>query len=121
MLDNVSEGRDLCGPNPEVQTGDHWRERAVEIEQGAPLPTANEIRAELANVAAVALDVGRAGLAPDSEGAVVVSNDGPTTLTLRGLPAGSEVMSGGARQQAGEDGSVTVDLGGPEDRVSLLP
>jgi hypothetical protein len=121
MLDNVSAGRDLCGPNPEIQTGDHWHERAIEIERGAPLASADEVRALLDNVAAVTLDVARAGIAAAAEGTVVVSSDGATALTLRGLAPGRVVAMNGATQAADQDGVVTVELAGPEDVVTLLP
>jgi poly(3-hydroxybutyrate) depolymerase len=121
MLDNVSSGRDLCGPNPDIQTEDHWRERAIEIDRGAALPIANEIALELANVGSLSIDVVRAGIDPGVEAAFVVSSDGPTSLTLEGAPPGGEAVVAGVSRPVSNDGVVTVDLTGPENRVVLRP
>jgi predicted esterase len=121
MLDNAGSGRDLCGPNPEIRTGDHWRERAVEIERGAALPLVNEITLALGNVESLLVDVVRGGIDPQAEAAVVVSNDGPTSLTLRGAPPGGEAIVAGVGQPVSADGLVTIELAGPEGRVVLRP
>jgi len=121
MLDNVDSGMDLCGENPAVQTGDHWHERAIEIEIGAPIPTANEVEATLENVSAVALDVARAALDPRLEATVSVSSDGAVALALRNLVAGSTIVANGTEETVGANGTATVNLPAGDSEVTLLP
>lgn len=54
MRDNLSAGTDLCGPNPDVQTEDTWRERAVVVERGAssgPWPPARSCNGACSSMA----------------------------------------------------------------------
>lgn len=121
MVDNTETGADLCGPNADVRTGDRWRERAVERTPGEELPRSNAVQARLENVSSVALDLARAALDPAVEGAVTVSTDGPSALTLRGLGPGGRVSVGGAMHTVAEDGSVTVELTVGASDIAILP
>src|SRR5690606_12955844 len=120
-LDNVASGADLCGPNPEIRTGDRWRERGIEITRGDPLPSENALEAELANVAALTIDLADAGLDPSRAGRLTVRSDGPVELALRGLAPGGAVRVGAETRNADGDGTVVLDLVGPESEVALEP
>ena len=62
---NVTEGRDECGPNPAVQTLDTWTERGIALTAEAPeSPLEQRVAVALTAVDAVALDLVRAGIAP---------------------------------------------------------
>ncbi len=121
MFDNVDVAADFCGPNPDVQTGDRWHERAVEIVLGDELERSNTVEARLENVSVVAFDLARASIDPDAEGGVAVSTDGPSTLTLRGLTPGGSVSGGTDLWEVGDDGSVTVDVPSGESEITILP
>lgn len=121
VLDNVASGLDLCGPNPDVQTGDEWRERAVFIIAGDELPRENRIVVRLDNVSQVTLDVARAALDASTEGSVVASSDDPAELTLRGLARGQRVRVGESEHVADDDGAVTVAIAGGETVVVISP
>lgn len=121
MLDNVQVGADLCGPNPDVQTGDRWRERAVDRIPGDELARSNAIEAQLENVSAVTLDVKRAAIDFDAESSVSISTEGTTTLTLRGLAPGLHVAIGEDASIVSEEGSATIDVPVGLSTIEVLP
>lgn len=121
MVDNVDTGADLCGPNPDVQTGDRWHERAIERIPGDELARRNAIEAHLEYVSAATLDVERAAIDSDAEATVSVSTDGPSSLTLRGLPPGLRVAIGDDARTVGEDGSVSLDVPSGGSTIEILP
>jgi pimeloyl-ACP methyl ester carboxylesterase len=118
-VDNFEQGADLCGPNPDVQTGETWRERAVVRTQGEPLPVLNELFVSVVNVAAVTLDLTRAGLETNRTGFIDLSTDGDVSTTLTGFPNGKEVTVDDASVVvAGENGQVNVALGVGSHRLT---
>jgi hypothetical protein len=75
---NVSQGYDFCGPNPDVMTGDEWQLHGRSF---APAPVPLEcfdtrLVATLTNTASVTLDVARAGLVPAGQTASDWDADG---------------------------------------------
>lgn len=117
--DDLSGGRDLCGPNPEVQSGDTWRERGVVREPGAALPRANALEATLANVAAVTLDGTLAGLDPAAPATVTVRSDGETAVSLSGLGARRELQAAGSRGRSDAAGNAIVTLPAGESVIEI--
>ncbi len=76
--ENVSSGRDFCGPDPTVQTADQWLLTGRAIAP-APVPLEcfdTKLEATLANAASVSLDVARAGLVPAGQVAGDWDGDG---------------------------------------------
>src|SRR5262249_13740904 len=75
---NVSQGYDFCGPNPDVMTGDTW-ERIGRSFAPASVPIEcfdTKLTAALTNTASVSLDVARAGLLPAGQTATDWDGDG---------------------------------------------
>jgi hypothetical protein len=109
--DNFEQGADLCGANPDVQTGEAWRERSVVRTQGDPIPTSNNLFVTLVNVATVAVDLTRARMKTNEPGTIDLSTDGNVSTTLTGFPAGKEVTVNDASVLAAdENGQVNVEL-----------
>jgi hypothetical protein len=119
VRDNIDSGADLCGPNPEVQTEETWRERGTDITRGEPLPASNDVTLALTNVGAVTLSLDRAGINADDRASIAVTADVSGTLTLTGLPPGQPVQGTGT-VLAGTDGRAVVDLAAGET-VLILP
>ena len=111
------EGGDLCGDNPEVTTGDAWRERAVELEVVDEEPVDDRLDLVLTAVAAVTLEFEGAGIDAGDEVVLAVRSDGETMLTLTGLAPGQEVVAGDERTEADDDGHATVAL--PEGQTTV--
>jgi len=117
---NISSGADLCGPNPDVQTGETWRERSLDIASGAELPRSNALDITLTNVAAASFDLVRAGIDPHVEASLTITSDGPVAVTLSGLPEGQPVLvEDTPTTQAGTDGRATVELAGGQTQLGL--
>lgn len=111
MHDNLSEGANFCGPNPDVHTNDMWRERAVVLTRGAELPRSNGLTVTAVNLAAARIDVARAGLERQSDASVAVDTDGDLALTLAGLARAQVVVRSGAEPVAADDdGRATIAL-----------
>jgi predicted esterase len=88
VYENITAGRDFCGPNADVRTGDSWEERGRRIVPGAPAPTANRLVVRAKALAGVTVDTARASLAVTAPLEVVGTSDGPTSLRLAGPWAG---------------------------------
>jgi hypothetical protein len=127
LIDNTDTGADLCGPNPDVRSGDEWRERAVEVRLGDEAPSRNEVVLELRNVARLNVDLAGAGLGSNGEGAartpidgmVRVATDGPTELTLGGLRRGQKVESSLEVVRVDDTGSATIAVAAGESLLAL--
>jgi predicted esterase len=110
--ENVTAGRDFCGPDPEATTGDSWDEQARAVEQVAQ-PARAVVRGTLTGLSAVAVAADRAGIAI---GSLELGTDHHVALTLTGLAPGTAVTvvdpgtgtSGGRAVRAGDDGTATV-------------
>ncbi len=79
LQQNATEGRDFCGPNPDVQTGDEWELRGRAFAPASEVPAEcfdTQLEATLTNVASVELDLARAGLFPDGQTAGDWDGDG---------------------------------------------
>lgn len=97
-------GGDLCGPNPDVSTGDTWQERAVEripIDAEANEPS---VSVRMTNLAAATLDLAGDGFH------LAVESDQPTELTLTGLTPGTVLTYGDEEVEVDDEGSVTVTV-----------
>jgi pimeloyl-ACP methyl ester carboxylesterase len=57
--ENLTAGADLCGPNPDVRTGDAWHLRGMALGPGPELPVENAATLDLAGVLAAAFDLTR--------------------------------------------------------------
>lgn len=122
VRNNIARGADLCGPNPEVQTAETWRERGIDIRRGAALPLSNALDIDLANVAAASFDLARAAIDRDAAASIVVVSDGPSAITLSGLRSGQSVLlDGNTTAQASPRGIATVDLPGGVSQLDLPP
>ncbi len=99
ILGNTSGAFDLCGPNPAFAPGwspafpdgESWREISLMRVPGAPEPRSPQIDLALANLAAISVDLDRAGFGRGESGRIVVSTDSRVTLTLDGLEPGTLV------------------------------
>lgn len=103
-------GRDLCGPNPAITTGDTWRYRAKEWIFGAELPRENTLEVTLTNLAAATFDLARAGLAGGVAANLQVTTDTDASIVLNGLEPGQTVTISGATVTADADGSASVTV-----------
>jgi hypothetical protein len=109
MRDDISSGRDFCGPNPDNQGLDVWSEqarRAVEVKA----PAAGLLTGTLNGLSAVTVDAATAGLAGFGVSTLRLTTDRAVSLTLAGLPSGSRMSVGTATGTAGTDGRATVQL-----------
>jgi hypothetical protein len=110
-VDNFEQGADLCGPNPDVQTEETWQECGVVRIQGDPVPISNALSATLTNLAAITLDLTRAGIETNDPGTIGLSTDGETSITMTGFPAGKEIRVDDASVIAADaNGEVTANL-----------
>jgi hypothetical protein len=100
------DGGDLCGPNPDVRTGDTWRERAVERNPVPSTGGADVIDVGMRNLAAVTVDLADGSLRDG--GSITVVTDGPGEVTITGLDPGMMVTIGDESGEADADGSVTL-------------
>jgi predicted esterase len=101
-------GRDLCGPNPDISTGDTWRERAIEWIFGDELPQENKLNVTLTNLAGASFDLYRAGLGGGVAASVQVTSDAAAEIVLTGLEPGQTVTTSGATITADTGGSVRI-------------
>jgi hypothetical protein len=99
---------DLCGPNPDITTGDTWRYRAVEWLFGAELPIERTLAATLTNLAAARFDLARAGLAGGAASTVRITSDTSSAVMLTGLNAGQVITISGATVTADASGAATI-------------
>jgi hypothetical protein len=102
-------GRDLCGPNPAITTGDTWRYRAKEWMFGAELPRENSLEVTLTNLAAATFDLARAGLGGVAAN-LQFTTDTDVAVVLNGLEPGQAVTINGATVTADADGSARVTV-----------
>ncbi|OWY61357.1 hypothetical protein B7486_64205, partial [cyanobacterium TDX16] len=94
------DGGDLCGENPDVATGDTWRERAVELEVVEEREPSNQITVTFADVGSATLDLEGAGIPGGEEAVVSVESDGAAMLVLVGLAPGQVVEVDGDEVEA---------------------
>jgi pimeloyl-ACP methyl ester carboxylesterase len=81
--ENVSAGRDFCGPNPDVQTQDAWVERG-RVVASQPTPRQRRLTGTITGLNGVTVAADRA--LPGSGPIVIdITADRDTTLTLTGL------------------------------------
>ena len=101
--ENVSAGRDFCGPNPSVQTQDAWVEGGRSV-TGQPAPYARRLAGSVSGVSAVTVAADRA--APGT---------GPLTLDITADRNVTVTVVGLARKP------VAVALGAGSNHVVLAP
>jgi len=101
-------GRDLCGPNPDITTGDTWRYRALERITGDELPLENTLEVSLTNLTAATFDLGRAGLGGGVAARLQVTTDTDATVVLTGLEPRQALTHAGATVTTDADGSVSL-------------
>src|SRR5262245_27357287 len=128
IRENMTAGRDSCGDNPDFAPGwspvhplgESWLERSLVRVPVPSEPLANALALGLANVAAVTLDLARAGFGVGEEGAVDVSSDGPLSLTLTGLRHNARVLVDGIESaRAGLDGTASIAVPAGDHAVTL--
>jgi predicted esterase len=117
--DNIDQGADLCGTNPEVRTQETWRERGIDVISSEELPTSNALTIELSNVAAATFDLSRAGIDVTREASIAVTTDGATSVTLTGLRRGQTIHTAATTATAGPEGNATIDAPAGEHEVML--
>jgi pimeloyl-ACP methyl ester carboxylesterase len=94
---NVAMGRDVCGPNPELQTNDIWTTQGQAWEGFEEQPISNAMVAELNRVASVRVDLQRMGLDVQQTLGIDLLSDGEASLRLQAdWPGGVEVEATGA-------------------------
>jgi pimeloyl-ACP methyl ester carboxylesterase len=81
---NLLQAQDVCGPNPEVRTGDVWTLVGQQLVPGPAQPTSNGFEGTLTGVASVELDLARMAIDLARPVGGRISTDGPTRLVLRG-------------------------------------
>jgi len=108
--DGGDAGRDLCGPNPDITTGDTWRYRALERRVGDETPTEKRLDIELLNLASATFDLARAGLAGGEAAQVRVTTDAAAEIVLSGLVSGQAITVNGATVTADADGSAEISI-----------
>jgi hypothetical protein len=107
---NVSSGRDFCGPNDAVHTNDVWSE-AGRVVASAPHAVERRVAGSLRGVVAVTLAMDRAGLGGGAPWALALSTDRAAVLTLTGLPRGTVVsIAGSPVSKVRRDGTAIVTL-----------
>jgi hypothetical protein len=102
------DGRDLCGPNPAITTGDTWRYRAIGWIVKDDAPRENALEVTLTNLAAATFDMARAGLGGGVAARLQVNTDTDAAIVLTGLEPGQAVTLGGATVTADADGSASL-------------
>jgi pimeloyl-ACP methyl ester carboxylesterase len=93
---NTTGAFDLCGPNPAFApgwspafpNGESWREISLTRVPGAPEPLSATLDLELSNLAAVSVDLARAGFGSRGRGRLTVSTDSAVAVTLDRLRPG---------------------------------
>lgn len=108
VYDNITSGRDFCGPNPEVRQRDVWDEQARAVER-APHPAEPVLTGTLTGLSAVTIAADRAGVS-GAGSRLELSTDHPVALTLTGLPRGTAVEVGDQRARADRSGAATISL-----------
>lgn len=112
-------GRDLCGPNPDISTGDTWRERAIQWVFGDELARENTLNVSLVNLATVSFDLERAGLGDSAAGSVQVTSDADAEIVLTGLEPGQTVTISGATVTADTAGSVRIAVSAGNSAIEI--
>jgi predicted esterase len=112
-------GRDLCGPNPEISTGDTWRYRAIEWIFGDERPRQNTLAVMLVNLAAVSFDLARAGLGDGVASTLQVATDTDAGIVLTGLESGQAITAGGATVTADADGSARITVPAGSSSINI--
>ena len=111
--ENLSGGRDLCGPNDSVRTADTWIDDRVTVTQ-APTqpPVRNAAVVSLEGLSQVRFDLRRMRLATDRPLTLEVATDGPVTLRLAGRWAGPVTVTVNGRPAPAQRaaGLLTVPL-----------
>ena len=92
VTENLTGGRDVCGPNPDIRTFDVWTVVGQAWEGYEDAPLRNAIAATLTGVASVRLDVARMGLDVTRAIAIDVRSDGDSRLRLAGPWRGRGVV-----------------------------
>jgi len=83
--ENVTAGRDVCGPNPNVRTNDVWTTLGNAWSRGPDQPTANGLRVRLTRVASVRIDLARmSGIDVGRPLVLELTADGESRLRLAG-------------------------------------
>jgi pimeloyl-ACP methyl ester carboxylesterase len=109
--ENISAGRDVCGDNPAVTTGDVWSTLGQKLTPAAPQPVSNAIEGSLTRVASATLDLGRMDLDRSRAIEVRVTSDGAGVLRLRG--GWTRRVLVGDRSVCPRAGAVDVPVGAP--------
>ena len=105
---NVTAGRDFCGPNPNVNTRDSWDEQSKIVER-VPVDPRASVTGTFTNLTDVSIDARRAWNGATT-GELVLTTDGPLTLTLTGLEPRSAVTAAGTTTTVNADGVATIPL-----------
>lgn len=112
-------GRDLCGPNPDITTGDTWRYRALTWVPGDELPLENTLEVTLTNLAAATFDLARAGIGGETPARVQVATDTDATVSLTGLEPGAAVTMAGATVTADAEGAIGIAVPAGSSRIDI--
>lgn len=104
--ENLTAGRDFCGPNEEVQTRDTWDEQGKVVGRET-IPAENRVEGTITNLEAVTIAADRAGVAA---GTLSLAADRPVQLSLTGLAPGTVVTAGTASATADASGVAVIPL-----------
>jgi predicted esterase len=114
--ENVTAGRDLCGPRDDVKTSDAWTEEGVRVAPGPAQATTNAAQVSLTELSAATFDVGRMALRTGEPVTLTITGDGPVALRLLGSwPRRATVIIDGVAVPATRSNdalSFTADLTG---------
>jgi len=121
-FESDAAGRDLCGANPAISTGDTWRERRLEIERilySGEFPPDYTLEVTLSNLASASFDLARAGLGGGVAATVRVTSDVAADFVLTGLDAGQAVTLAGATVTADAGGAVGIAVPAGSSSISV--
>lgn len=112
---NLTGGRDFCGPNEDVDTRDTWDEQG-KVVTNEPAPVVRRVTGTLTNLEKVTLAADRAGVAT---GTLRLTTDRAVALKLTGLARRTVVTAGDATVVARRDGVVTIRLAAGTNDVTV--
>ncbi len=109
LRQNLTAGRDFCGPNPNDKGVDVWSEQARHVRVVAS-PRKPLLTGSLSGLSAVTVDAATTGLRRFGSAEVRLTSDHPVALTLRGLAPGARLRSTSSKVRVGPTGRATVRI-----------
>jgi pimeloyl-ACP methyl ester carboxylesterase len=109
LRQNLTAGRDFCGPNVAAKGVDVWSEQARHVQTVRATRRAL-LTGSLSGLSSVTIDAERTGLRPFRHAILRLRSDHPVALSLRGLRPGAKVVAPSSTRRVARDGRVTVRI-----------